>query len=202
MSSNQAARNRVRGCSAALVLAVALWLNPAPAGADVRWSWSFGTESGTFVTTGTLAQTAGAGVFAFTRFSVSASQFQSNVGATYIQTFPIQTMAWDGTQPTQFTRNNGNLTNGSNFDRADGAFFYGLGAGPPIGVLLQNPLEIIVVEGALTVTPLSDVPVNAAPVLTPTAAALLVGFLALTGFVSLRRGGTIRVRRGGGHLSR
>lgn len=191
MSSDPRARAHGRLRLGALVIAVG-WLSTATARADVLWSWSFGTESGTFVTSGRFDQTDVPGVFTFKDFSVTASQFAGNVGATYIQT-SVQTMAWDGLEPVQFTRNSGTLTNGSNFDRADGAFFDTLGAPPPTGLVFQNPGEHLVLEAPLTVQPLSDVAINTAPALTPDAAALTVVFLALVAFVRLRRGTPRRI---------
>jgi hypothetical protein len=173
MSNNRAGRVRNIGSSIAVVGVVILVL-AAPARADVRWSWSFGTESGTFVTTGTLAQTAGAGVFTFKQFSVSASQVPGNIGATYNEgSQPIQTMSWDGTQPTQFTRDNGVFTNGSNFYRLDGPFFYTLLVPPSESLLVQDPPNTTLVDSPITISPLADVPV-AAPALSPAAAGLMM----------------------------
>jgi len=142
-----------RWLSVGAVLA-ALCQFPSVGAADVLWSWSFSTESGTFVTSGTFAETAGEAVFTFKSFSVSESQIAGNVGASYDEgSQPIQTMSWNGSQPTQFTRAGGVYTNGSNFYRDDDAYFYGLSAGPTMGVLFDSH-EDTVTDGSLTIAPL------------------------------------------------
>ncbi|MGH3584379.1 MAG: hypothetical protein ACRERC_07540, partial [Candidatus Binatia bacterium] len=168
-------------------------LAAGPAAADVLWSWSFGTEAGTFVTTGTFAETAAPGVFTFQRFDVTTSQIAGNVGATYTEgSQPIQTMSWNGSAPTQFTRANGALTNGSNFFRQDFAYFYTLLA-PPDGSLLSEGDESQLVDGLLTVTPLRDVaPATAAPAVSPLGLAALGMLLAGLAAAHLRRPGQLR----------
>lgn len=181
MSNNRKELSHVVDSAVALAILVTFMLAAAPAAdADVIWGWSFGTESGTFVTTGTFAETAGPGVFTFKSFSVSASQVPGNVGATYDEgSQPIQTMSWDGTQPTQFTRDNGVFTNGSNFYRTDGPYFYTLLVPPSGSFLVQDPPGTTLVDSPLTVTPPSGV--NAVPALSRSAAGLLMIALVVLG---------------------
>jgi len=173
--------------SAGALLAV-LCCQPSVSVADVLWNWSFSTEAGTFVTNGTFAETSGTAVFTFRSFSVSASQTASNVGASYNEgSQPIQTMSWNGSQPTQFTRAGGLLTNGSNFYNDITGYFYTLGA-PPVGILLTDS-EIEVTTGTLTVVPVGDVapPPVPAPASSSTGIVFLTGLMLLVGALLLRR---------------
>ena len=177
-----------RWLSAGAVLVV-LCHYPSVSVADVLWNWSFSTESGSFVTNGTFAQTTGTAVFTFKSFSVSASQVSSDVGASYNEGGqPIQTMSWDGSQPTQFTRAGGLLTNGSNFYNTSTGYRYTLGA-PPVGSLL-NALENELTSGSLTVLPVGDVApqgATSAPAASATGIVLMTGFMLLVGVRLLRR---------------
>jgi hypothetical protein len=133
------------------------------------------------VTDGTFADTATGGVFTFQSFAVSTSSIPANVGATYTEgSQPIQTMSWDGTQPTQFTRDNGGQTNGSNFFRTDFSYFYGLSVAT--AALIQGDTNRLV-EAPLTVTPLSDAK---APLLSSLTSVLLVVLLAFAGASRVR----------------
>jgi len=186
MVAAESVRRAVRSLGAWIGVATLALANPAAA--DVLWSWSFGTESGTFVTTGSFAETAAPGVFTFRRFWVSASQVASNVGAGYVDQNPVATMTWNGTQPTQFARGSGSATNGSNFARFDGAYVYTLEV--PASILFQNPGEHIALEATLTVTPLGPfVATAAAPALSPLATAATALLLAALASAALRRRG-------------
>ena len=95
-------------------------LSANPAQAAVLWNWSFnnGNETGTFSTNGTFADTTGSFNFVIdvTQFNVTQSTFApSLVGATFTESQPTQGFLWNGTTATQFYRNSGGLTNGSNF---------------------------------------------------------------------------------------
>lgn len=172
-----------RWLSAAVVLAALNY--PSVSVADVLWSWSFSTESGTFITTGTFAQTSGPAVFTFKRFSVSASQIGANVGASYTEGSDApETMSWDGSQPTQFARKNGLFTNGSNFYSA--IAHYVLNA-PNALLVTANPGNLIT-SGQLTVAPVREVTLqDFAPVASATGIALLTGVMLLGAALSLRR---------------
>ncbi|HUI24715.1 MAG TPA: hypothetical protein VL403_01425 [Candidatus Kryptonia bacterium] len=170
------------------VLLAALCLYPFVSVADVLWSWSFDTESGTFVTNGTFDQTSGAAVFTFKSFSVSMSQTASNVGASYNEgNQPVQTMSWNGSQPTQFTRANGFFTNGSNFYNVNNNHWYSLDA--PNALMHVVPGTTLA-SGALTVVPLGEVipqGVALAPAASANGIAFLTGFMLLVGVLSLRQ---------------
>ncbi|HVN84871.1 MAG TPA: hypothetical protein VMW17_08520 [Candidatus Binatia bacterium] len=178
-----------RWLSAVGVLAV-LCQHPAVSVADVLWGWSFSTESGTFVTDGTFSQTGGAAVFTFKSFSVSASQIAANVGAPYDEGGqPIQTMSWNGSQPTQFTRANGMMTNGSNFYNVNDSRDHWYSLGAPNALMLVLPGTVLA-NGALAVVPLRDVisqGVAFAPAASIAGIAFVTSLLLLGGMLSLRR---------------
>ena len=103
---------------AVAVVAVCTCVTPAHAG--LTWGWSFGgTEAGAFTTNGTLADAAGSFDFTITNFNVTASSVSSLVGRPYTENMPLQGFLWNGAAATQFYRNSGGYTNGSNFDVLD-----------------------------------------------------------------------------------
>src|SRR5210317_2184050 len=75
-----------------------------PASADIVWSWSFGTEAGTFTTEGSPADLAAPVDLEIIDFQVTASSVPANVGDTYTVDDPDQGILWDGSQITQFYR--------------------------------------------------------------------------------------------------
>jgi len=89
--------------------------------ADITWSWSFGTEAGTFVTDGALVGTsAPAGVYNVLDISVTQSSFPGNLGAMTTGELdegsqPGTGFTWDGTADTQWFRAAGVWTNGANY---------------------------------------------------------------------------------------
>lgn len=167
--------------SAAFTLAVS-----APAFADVLWNWSFSSESGTFTTDGTFADAAGAHTFGFTGFHVTTSVVSSNVGATYLVVQPDQGFIWNGSTATEFFRDSGILTNGSNFNNAVTNYRYTLFPGTSF---LVDASEHDVTTGDLTITPVGDVSAAEVPTLGKGELALLALLVAGAGaFVLSRRG--------------
>jgi len=166
-----------------LLFFAALAFSGARASAAVLWNWSFGTESGTFTTDGTFADTAGAHSFVITDFQVQASATPANVGALYIQEQPVDGMIWDGSAPTEFSRDSGGLTNGANFTNSANNFRYVLFPGTS---LLENQNEVTVASGDLTVTPVGDVAATGLPTLGVLGRALLALSLAAAGVSALQ----------------
>jgi len=153
--------------------------------ADVLWGWSFSSEAGTFVTDGTMADTAGSHNFTIIGpFEVTASAYPSMVGATYDWNQPPQGMIWDGTAPTQFWRAGGTYTNGANFFSQSSDWWYGLEPGD--GALLDGN-DRIVIEATLTVTPLGAALPEGIPIAGRVGLALLGSLIALAAVVLLRR---------------
>ena len=145
-----------------------------PANADVVWNWQFGTESGTFITSGTFADTSAAGTFTISQFHVTGSAYPGAAGAHYDLGSQLpEGMIWDGSVATQFFRDV--YTNGANF--------YGSSTPPyryvliPAQGIIEDDDENILASAALTVTPVRDV-VAAAPVAIPS---LLLSRLLLLG---------------------
>lgn len=144
-----------------LVAAVAACIAVAPndARAEVIWDWSFGgTEAGTFTTNGTSADTAGSFNFSVTNFTVTASTVSALVGRPYTEFQPVQGFLWNGTDPTQFYRNSGSLTNGSNFyvtDPGSNVYGYLFFADPTTSLgRLTDPNQTAVVNfSAVTLAP-------------------------------------------------
>jgi hypothetical protein len=153
------------------------------ASADVLWNWSFATESGTFQTDGTLADTAGSHTFQILQFHVATSTVSANVGAAYVAEQPTQGMVWSGSAPTEFFRDSGSLTNGSNFTSVSNGYRYGLF--PGVSRLLDAG-EVDVTAGDLIVTPGSEVEIPSVPAAAPAGLALLAALVAGAGFAFSR----------------
>lgn len=158
---------------------------PVPATADVLWSWRFASEAGTFVTDGTMADTAGPYNFTIIRnFEVTASAYPVMVGATYHEHQPPQGMRWNGSAPTEFWRAGGTYTNGSCFFNASNEWWYGLGPPPLAGLLDEG--ETVVIEDTLTVAPLGAAQAVGIPVAGWASLAVLGCLVALAGIILLR----------------
>lgn len=92
-----------------------------PASAQLQWNWSFtgtaGVEAGTFRTNGTVADLSSSFNFVIdaTTFQCTSSALApSLVGQTFTDS-PTTGFLWNGTKATQFYRDSGAWTNGSNF---------------------------------------------------------------------------------------
>jgi hypothetical protein len=171
-----------------LVLAA---LCAGPLSAGIVWQWSFQTESGTFVTTGAMADLASPQNLQIVSFSVTSSTLPSNVGALFVAADPANGLLWDGTQITQFYRASGGLTNGSNFvDSATGARYTLAVAGGIIGGLFDADENDIVGFTTAIVTPVANENVIAVPTLSTAAMVALVTLLGAAAAFLLRRGGT------------
>ena len=132
-----------------------------PAAGNILWSWSFGTEAGTFVTDGDLVGgIAPPGTYTLdpSTFSVTASFVGACIGGSYDEgPQPSQWFDWDGTAPTRFYRANGLYDNGTNmYLLPTGEYRYTLYAvgGPPGGLLVYDD-DVNIVEAALTVEPIA-----------------------------------------------
>ena len=141
------------------VVALISLIMPGYAHAAVIWNWSFGdTEAGTFTTDGTFADTSGAASFAITNFTVTSSTVAAIVGQPYVEFQPTQGFLWNGASPTEFYRNSGSLTNGSNFyvtDPGSNTYGYLFFADPTtsLGRLTDPTQTTIVGFSALTLAP-------------------------------------------------
>ena len=95
-------------------------LGAADASADITWAWSFGTESGIFVTDGELdgPESAPPGTYTILDFKLNVSIDPSLLGSllegAFEETQPTQGFVWDGSRDTQWFRDSGGFTNGTN----------------------------------------------------------------------------------------
>jgi hypothetical protein len=137
--------------------------------ADTLWTWSYASESGTFVTDGDppCGEPAPAGTYSILDFSVTASAFPGNVGSLsggeFSQNQPVQGFVWDGVEPIQWFRSSGTFTNGSNFLRVGinlrylfAVDFYGIDdlADPGVFLVSSDSVDMqSVVEACPTPTP-------------------------------------------------
>lgn len=171
----------------ALVAVSAFLLFSSASRANVIWSWSFSTESGTFITDGTFADTGANYTFTILHFSVTSSGYPGMVGATYTDgTQPTVGFKWDGAAPTQFFRSSGAYTNGADLYNTSNNWFYGLTPGTSF---LDDETETDVTSGSLTIAPLANAGVTAIPTLDTNGLvflALLLGSLGLAALL-LRR---------------
>ena len=113
-----------RGLALGMIACLVVMHAPASAAAPIlpKWCWSMqgGALKGTFTTTGTTPGdgTAPAGTYNLTDASVYESAFPDiEVGSIADGTYRFGTqpqfqIIWDGTSPTGFYRDSGNLTNG------------------------------------------------------------------------------------------
>jgi hypothetical protein len=154
-----------RSFSAAVLV---VWL-ASEARADTLWTWSYASESGTFLTDGDppCGESAPAGTYSILDFSVTASTFPGNVGSLsggeFSQNQPVQGFVWDGVEPTQWFRSSGAFTNGSNFLRVGvnlrylfAVDFYGIDdlADPGVFLVSSDAIDMqSVVEPCPTPTP-------------------------------------------------
>ena len=156
----------------------------SPAHAGLTWNWSFDEiEAGTFVTNGTLADAAVSFDFTITDFTVTASTVTSLVGRPYTEDQPLQGFLWDGSTATQFYRNNGGYTNGSNFNVSEigpSLYRYSFFAPPSQGGLFDSNDDPVVTFSVLTMSPSgpSGVP-EIDPVTGTSAVSLVAGVLAM-----------------------
>ncbi|MGB0662093.1 MAG: PEP-CTERM sorting domain-containing protein [Mangrovicoccus sp.] len=103
----------------ALKLAAALVLACSASANALTWTWSTnsGTEAGTITTDGDALNGA-AGTYTFTGFTWDTSSLLDTsliTGSFIVDDGGAQTMIWDGSSATSFTRNNGANINGSIF---------------------------------------------------------------------------------------
>lgn len=107
--------------STALLAAGLGFLNPSAAYAQIVWDWSFDTEAGTFTTNGSLVGgSAPAATYDISEFVVTSSVVPGALGSLSGGEYhegaqPGQGFIWDGADPTQFFRDGGNFTNGSDY---------------------------------------------------------------------------------------
>jgi len=176
---------RIRA-SKCVIMACALVIGSAtPAAGQVLWSWSFGSEQGTFVTDGSFPDTASPGNFTITNFEVTASAYPLHVGAAWYETQPPQGFLWDGSAPTQFWRSGGTYTNGSNFFITANDWYYTFAPGTSY---LNDWDEFEVLSGTLTLVPLAESQSGSGiPTLSFRMVALFSLLTALAGFWLLRR---------------
>jgi uncharacterized protein YhjY with autotransporter beta-barrel domain len=154
---NPAARRAPLALAAILTLLPVLGVLPEAARGDVIWDWSFaGSEQGRFRTDGSLAGgVAPAGTYTVLDFEVTGSAFAplGSIGAgDYDEgAQPGNGFLWDGSAPTQFFRDGGLATNGSNFysTLTDHRFTFYIDEGPGAfltfgegGLLAQGPLSL------------------------------------------------------------
>ena len=135
----------------------------APAMANVAWQWSFETEAGTFVTDGDMVgglAPAGSYTVDVDTFVVTSSFIPSLVGTDYYENQPLQGFLWDGVAPTEFWRSSGFYHNGMNFFHSVSGYWYGFYPNP---TSLYDEEEYTVLEGPLTLEPLSSVPTIPVP---------------------------------------
>jgi len=177
-------RNRAARLVAAAI-AVCLVGNPGRTYASVIWDWSFaGTEAGTFTTNGTFADTASASNFTITNFTVTASTVSSLIGQPYSENQPVQGFLWSGVSPTEFYRDSGSFTNGSNFNVTNSipevyTFVFFADSIFWLGGLNNSSEDPVVGFSPLTLTPVA--------VPEPSTCAMALAGLACGGFSMFRR---------------
>jgi len=164
----------------AFVAVTAFLLSSSALRANVLWSWSFSTESGTFITDGTQADLAASHTFHILSFNVTSSAYPNMAGATYFDINPVSGLLWNGSAVTQFFRSNGTLTNGSDFANSSNHWFYVLVPGTS---LLDNSSEIDVTTGPLSVGPQRAI--TAIPTLDAAGLVFLAALLGAMGFAAL-----------------
>lgn len=173
---------------ASLALALFAASVATSARADVVWQWQIYNstnttveEAGTIITDGTMADLASAHTFTIRSFHVTQSNnVPSNVGASFVLGSQVpETIVWDGSVITQFTRSG--YTNGSNFYRTDGTYFYTLDVG--FGALQGGPVFF---SGNATVTAQGNY-VEPVPALGTRSAVLLSLLIIVTAVFGLRR---------------
>lgn len=142
-------------------IALTLGLAETKPAQALSWDWSFngGAEAGTFDTNGTFADTAGSFNFVIdaSTFNATSSTFApSVVGANFdtlsTQNQGVQGFLWNGTTATQFYRNGGTLTNGSNFFSGDFRYIFGI-SGSPVAQLSNEATFANTGFTTLTLTP-------------------------------------------------
>lgn len=175
-----AASRSLRG----LLVAAAFLLAVGTASADLLWSWSFGSEAGTFVTNGTLADINGPFDFTIQSFFVTSSLDDEDIGATYAGQDLPQGFLWDGSQPTEFYRAGGVFTNGANFFNADTGHFFTLVPANLTSTFKTGGKELLD-SGALTIVPLVNTNVQV-PALSPGMLGILGMLVAGAAFRILR----------------
>ncbi len=154
--------------------------------ASITWNWSFGSEGGTFTTTGTAVDLTGPADLTITNFQVTSSSIPGNIGAVYTWNQPDQGLLWDGVKITQFYRSSGTLTNGSNFFNSNGLNSFSLFVeAAVIQGDLSDAREVTLVSGTAVVMP---APAQAAslPALSQYGQLLATVLLLLTGWTVLR----------------
>jgi len=147
----------------ATLLACGLSLfTPSTSHATIIWDWSFASEAGTFTTDGNLVGgTAPADTYTITDFVVTATAVAGNLGSLsggqYFEFDPTQGFIWDGSNPTQFFRNSGGLTNGANFSLTGGFFDEGYGfIPPPINSFVEFGNQGLRIVGPLSLAPIPE----------------------------------------------
>lgn len=144
-----------------VVAVVAVCTCASPTHAGLTWDWSFGgTEAGTFVTDGTLADAAGADAanlftFTITSFSVMTSTESFLVGRSYTENQPVQSFQWDGSNARLFYRDNGNSDDMSNFFLYDNPDYF-FAFTPSAGTLYGPGQNILVFSPELQLSPVAS----------------------------------------------
>jgi len=181
----QAHLRNTRTLKAAIFVCLLFFVSIAQA--SIVWNWSFGSEGGTFTTTGTSADLTGPSDLTITGFQVTSSSIPGNIGAVYTWNQPDQGVLWDGSKITQFYRSSGTYTNGSNFFNDNGLYSYTLYVETNvIQGELNDSSEATVTSGTTAVTPAPAQAVGL-PTLSQYGQLLATALLLLTGLIVLHR---------------
>lgn len=128
-------------------------LTPMPT-QTILWAWTFGPESGTIRTGGSLVDgqvPAGTYTTEVETLRVYDSTLPLNVGASYIDKQPDSGFEWDGTRVWRFWQDGGALTNGASAYRGDYASWYSFAPGEGT---LNSTGALPLVSSALAFAPL------------------------------------------------
>jgi len=117
---------------------------------NLVWVWSFDTETGLFVTDGSVADAAGAFDFDLFDVKVLGSVLPTMLDEQLIEFQPFQGFSWNGSVVAQFYRSNGNFTNGANFFTLSGPYYSFINA-PSNSILGSSPVRGTLAAGPITV---------------------------------------------------
>ncbi|WP_437974206.1 CARDB domain-containing protein [Sorangium sp. So ce295] len=152
---------------------VILALSPS-ARADICWNWAFATEAGTFVTTGTLNGSGGADPATYTILDMAVTNSTDSgfvgrslaAGTLNEGNQPIQAFQWNGTAPTQWSRQSGTFTNGSSFYATGTTIRYVFAAGVYRVESVGSPYVVQAQATSVTLAPSGSTCTTAEPDLT------------------------------------